>query len=117
MVLKVDDPFFDDEVFLVLVVVFLVEDDFPAAEWEVEVTFLEEDDALMDDFPVELDDFFTMLDFWVEVECLVLDEHFEEEVNDFGLVDVELLTLLDLMEEEDLTLLDLVEDEGWTLLD
>lgn len=58
----------------------------------------------------------------------MLDELFEEEVDDFGLVEVEVLTLLVLVEDEGLmllvlvdaeglTLLDLMEDEGLTLLD
>lgn len=112
--LKVDDPFFVDELFLVLVMIFLAEDDFPDAAWEeVELTFLEDEEG----FLVELEDFLIVLDFCVEVECLVLDELFEEVVDDFGLVEVEVLTLMGLMDDEVLTLLDLAEDEGFTLLD
>jgi hypothetical protein len=47
----------------------------------------------------------------------VLDELFEEEFDDFGLMEVEVLTLLVLVDAEGLTLLDLMEDEGLTPLD
>lgn len=58
----------------------------------------------------------------MEEDFLVLDELlsrevFEEEVDDFGLMEVEVLTLLDLTDDEGLTLLALVVDEVLTLLD
>lgn len=107
-----------------LVDTLFAEVDFLTAAWEVvDVAFLDDvEDFLTEGWFVELDDFLTALDFWVEVSFLALDEllstgMFLDEVDDFGLVDVEALTLLDLMDDEGLTLLDLVQDEVLALLD
>lgn len=80
------------------------------------------EDFLIDGWLEELEDLLTELDIGVEVGFLVLDELlstnvFLEEVDDFGLVEDEVLTLLALVDDEDLTPLDFVQDEVLTLLD